>query len=54
MNDKINKLETEIQNEIWRLQLLDYVHESTYSNLNRMREQLKKLKNENKTIKQSS
>ena len=42
--DEIKELEIEIQKEICRLQLLDYINESTYDYLDYLKKDLKKLK----------
>ena len=44
MDDKIKKLENKIQQEIWRLQMLDYPSKSSEDNLHKMQYELKKLK----------
>ena len=42
--EKAKKLEDKIQQEIWRIQMLDYVTPSTTEDLDRMRKELKELK----------
>ena len=42
--DKIKSLKVNIQKEIWRLQMCDYLTESSYSNLHQMRKELKDIK----------
>ena len=43
--EKVKYLEAKIQQEIWGLQMLDYVTPSTTDNLDRMQKELKELKN---------
>jgi hypothetical protein len=45
LKERKKELEDKIQQEIWALQMLDYVTPSTTDNLNRMRKELKELKN---------
>ena len=44
MKNKIKELEQEIQKEIWRLQMLDYITEDSYIKLHQMQKELKELK----------
>jgi hypothetical protein len=44
---KVKLLEVEIQKEIWKLQMCDYLTESSYNGLYQMQEELKALKNIN-------
>jgi phage-related protein len=44
MNKEIKELEQEIQKEIWRLQMCDYVTEDSYITLHQMQKELKELK----------
>tara|TARA_R110000744_G_scaffold338112_1_gene443297 strand:+ start:54 stop:209 length:156 start_codon:yes stop_codon:yes gene_type:complete len=43
-NIKVNSLKTEIQKEIWRLQMCDYLTENSYNTLYEMQKELKDLK----------
>ena len=44
MKNKIKELEQEIQKEIWRLQMCDYLTENSYINLEQMKKELKDIK----------
>jgi len=44
MEKEIKDLEQEIQKEIWRLQMCDYVTEGSYITLHQMQKELKELK----------
>tara|TARA_R110002096_G_scaffold3315_5_gene16482 strand:+ start:1325 stop:1501 length:177 start_codon:yes stop_codon:yes gene_type:complete len=46
LKERKNELEDKIQQEIWELQVLDYVTPSTTDNLNRMRKELIEVKQE--------
>ena len=43
MKKEIKELEQEIQKEIWRLQMCDYVTKDSYTTLHQMQKELKKL-----------
>jgi ribosomal protein L37AE/L43A len=43
MKKEIKELEQEIQKEIWRLQMCDYVKEGAYTTLHQMQKELKEL-----------
>ncbi len=44
MKNRIKELEQEIQKEIWRLQMFDYITEDSYIALHQMQKKLKYLK----------
>ena len=44
MKDKIKELEQKIQEEIWRVQMIDYPTPNTNDELNKMQNELKRLK----------
>ena len=44
MKKEIKELEQEIQKEIWRLQMCDYITEGSYVTLHQMQKELKELK----------
>jgi hypothetical protein len=44
MSKKIKELEQQIQKEIYRIQMLDYLTPNTNNELHRMQKQLKELK----------
>ena len=44
MKNRIKELEQKIQQEIWRIQLIDYPTPSTTDKLHKMQEELLKLK----------
>tara|TARA_B110000116_G_C16203461_1_gene301913 strand:+ start:35 stop:208 length:174 start_codon:yes stop_codon:yes gene_type:complete len=46
LKERKKELEDKIQQEIWALQMLDYVTPSTTDNLNRMRKELIEVKQE--------
>jgi hypothetical protein len=43
MKNRIKELEQEIQKEIWRLQMLDYITEDSYITLHQVQKELKDL-----------
>ena len=47
---KIKELEQEIQDEIWRIQMIDYPTPNLYDELHKMQEELKVLKAKSKKI----
>lgn len=44
MKDRIKELEKRIQEEIWRIQMIDYPTPNTHDKLHKMQEELKELK----------
>ena len=44
MKDKIKELEQKIQEEIWRIQMIDYPTPNTNDELHKMHNELKRLK----------
>lgn len=44
MNNKIKELEQKIQEEIWRIQMVDYPTPTTNDELHKMQKELKQLK----------
>jgi len=44
MEEQIKELEQKIQEEIWRIQMIDYPTPNTSSALHKMQEELKQLK----------
>ena len=43
MEDKIKELKDKIQEEIWRLQMLDYPSTNSHDDLHKMQKELKQL-----------